>query len=237
MQPTMYDKMTTATAWFTFQLSIPSSGSASARTTRDHIPMMAFARDVAAVVNLVNGPNPPAWLLTFNEPDYSYMGWTPTMTPQQAADAIKPLLARPGTKTKYVAPVVAFTDSGWLDQFFAACNCRKFFSAYNIHQYHPTAQEVITNVKNFHNRYSDKPLWITEVAPGQAGCKVSWDAAGQFMRELYRFAKGSGWIERIFWNSGNQLTNGDQNVCNSWLVDPNGNPGPLLKTFEAMNCT
>jgi hypothetical protein len=44
------------------------------------IPMMAFATDVANAVNLVNSSDAPEYMLTFNEPDYSYMGVTPTYT-------------------------------------------------------------------------------------------------------------------------------------------------------------
>ncbi|KAL8686275.1 MAG: hypothetical protein Q9218_007220 [Villophora microphyllina] len=237
-QPSMYDKITTASEWFTFQLNIP--GSASSRTTQDHIPMMPFASNVADAVNLVNGPNPPAWLLTFNEPDFSYTGvqpGTPTMTPKQAAAAIKPLLDKPGTSTKYVAPVTADSSGAWQEQFFSECNCKDFFSAYNIHQYNKDSNAVISAVTAFHNKFNDKPLWITEIAPGNAGCSVSWDEAGEFMKNVFKFAKGSGFVDKVFWNSGNQLTNGDTNVCNSWLIDAGGNPGPLLATYEGMTCS
>lgn len=54
--------------------------------------MMAVASDVVAAVALVNGLSPPVRLLTFNEPEYSYGGFTPTMISQQASDAIQPLL-------------------------------------------------------------------------------------------------------------------------------------------------
>ena len=50
--------------------------------------MMAFASDIANAVNLVNSPDAPEYMLTYNKPDYSYIGFTPTITPQQAADAI-----------------------------------------------------------------------------------------------------------------------------------------------------
>ncbi|KAI4133640.1 MAG: hypothetical protein LQ338_000152 [Usnochroma carphineum] len=235
-QPSMYDKITTAADWITFQMGMPG-GDASSRTTQDHVPMMPFASNVADAVNLVNGPNPPAWLLTFNEPDYSYAGYTPTMSAQEAADAIKPLLAKPGSGTKFVAPVTANPNSSWLEDFFAACNCKDFFSAYNIHQYQKESTDVIATVNAYHSKWSDKPLWITEVAPGNAGCSVSWDQAGQFMKDIFKFAKGSGFVDRVFWNTGNQLTNGDTNVCNSWLLDAQGNPGPLLATFESVDCT
>ncbi|KAL8765861.1 MAG: hypothetical protein Q9194_006440 [Teloschistes cf. exilis] len=237
-QPSMYDKITTASDWITFQMGIP--GSASSRTTQDHIPMMPFASSVAEAVKAVNGPNPPAWLLTFNEPDFSYPGvtpGTPTMTPEEAAAAIKDLLDHPGTSTKYVAPATADSSGKWQEDFFAACKCKDFFSAYNIHQYNKDSGAVIDAVTAYHAKFSDKPLWITEIAPGNAGCSVSWDQAGQFMKDIFKFAKNSGFVDKVFWNSGNQLTNGDTNVCNSWLIDSSGNPGPLLAAYEAMDCT
>ncbi|KAL9003712.1 MAG: hypothetical protein Q9188_003435 [Gyalolechia gomerana] len=236
MKMSMYDKIKSATEWITFQLKMPD-GEASERTKQDHVPMMAFAEHVKDAVEMVNGPNPPPWMLTFNEPDFSYMGWTPKMTPEEAAAAIKPLLDKPGTSTKYVAPAIVFIDGDWHDKFFAACGCKDFFSAYNIHQYHKESSEVINQVTSFHNRWNDKPLWITEVAPGNANCTLSWDQAGSFMKDIYKFAKNSGFVDRVFWNSGNQLTNADENVCNSWLVDTQGNPGPLLEMFENVDCS
>jgi len=97
--------------------------------------MQAFGTkdNVSTAVDLVNSANPPEWMLTFNEPDLSYGGLTPTMTPEEAASAIEPLLDRPGHKTRYVAPVTANATSDWLPRFSKACNCQNFFSAYNVH--------------------------------------------------------------------------------------------------------
>lgn len=178
-------------------------------------------------------------MLTFNEPDLSYMGATPTMSPPQAASAIAPLIsaAAAGKPTEFVAPVTADPMSSWLNEFYTACNCKPFFSAYNIHQYHPTSAEVISNIQSFRAKFSDKPLWVTEVAPGGSGCTTSWDEAGKFMKEIYAFAKESGFIDRVFWNTGNEIGGGDQNVCNSCLVDTSENPSPLLPMYQAIDCS
>ncbi|KAL8784369.1 MAG: hypothetical protein Q9213_004021 [Squamulea squamosa] len=236
MQPSMFDKMTTAHHWITFGLDIPG-GSASSNAQQAHIPMMAFKEHVAKAVELVNGPNAPEWLLTFNEPDFSYMGLTPTMKGAEAAEAIKPLLAKPGSKTKFVAPVTAFPNDPFLEEFFAACNCKDFFSAYNIHQYHPTSAEVISNVKSYHAKWNDKPLWITELAPGGGGCGKSTQEVGTFMKEMFKFAKESDYVDKVFWNTGNQIDAKDTNVCDSWLLDGSGNAGPLLEIFDAVDCS
>ncbi|KAL9009289.1 MAG: hypothetical protein Q9173_005662, partial [Seirophora scorigena] len=221
MKASMYDMITTATDWITFNMTIPGGG-ASPRTQKDYVPMMPFKDSVADAVKLVNGPNAPEWLLTFNEPDFSYNGpgySTPTMSPQDAAEAIKPLLAQPGSGTKFVAPGPMNPTGNWLPDFFAACNCQNFFSAYNIHQYQPTSQAVINTITEFRGKFSDKPIWITEVAPGAAGCGLGLEKVGQFMKEMYKFAKDSGYVDRVFWNSGNKLDHMDTNVCESWLVD------------------
>ncbi|KAL8800879.1 MAG: hypothetical protein Q9182_004853 [Xanthomendoza sp. 2 TL-2023] len=236
MQPAMYDQMTTAASWITFGMDIPG-GPGSSRVQQDHIPMMAFQEHVAAAVKLVNGPNPPEWLLTFNEPDYSYGNFTPTMSGKEAAAAIKDLLASPGSKTKFVAPATADPNHPFLEEFFAECKCKDFFSAYSMHQYNPSSAQIISNIKAYHGKWSDKPLWMTEIAPGGANCGMGWDDVGKFMKEVYKFAKGSGFVERVFWNTGNQIDPNDHNVCNSWLVDGSGKPGPLFDKFQAIDCS
>ena len=57
------------------------------------------------------------------------------------------------------------------------------------------------------------------------------------MRDIYRFAKESGFVDRVFWNTGNQIDGGDQNVCNSYLLDTGGNPSPLLDPYRAVDCS
>ena len=236
MNARMFDTIGAAQDWLTFSPNIPGPP-ASAHAAAGFVPMMAFASDVPTAIDLVNGANPPEWMLTFNEPDFSYMGSTPTMSPQEAASAIAPLIsAAAGKRTKFVAPVTADPMNLWLDQFYAACNCQPFFSAYNIHQYHPKSADVISTIKAFRAKFSDRPLWVTEVAPGGSGCTTSWDEAGQFMKDIYAFAKGSGFVDRVFWNTGNQIAGSDQNVCNSYLLDANGNPSPLLPTYQAIDC-
>ncbi|KAI4233413.1 MAG: hypothetical protein L6R40_007077 [Gallowayella cf. fulva] len=236
MKPSMYDEMTTASDWITFGMDIPG-GPGSSRAQQDHIPMMAFAKHVPDAVKLVNGPNPPEWLLTFNEPDFSYNGVTPKMTGKEAADAIKDLLAKPGSKTKFVAPATADPNHPFLEEFFAECKCKDFFSAYNMHQYNPSSAQIISNIKSYHGKWNDKPLWITEVAPGGANCAMGPNDVGKFMKDIYGFAKGSGFVDKVFWNTGNQIDASDHNVCNSWLVDASGKPGPLLPIFESIDCS
>ena len=234
--PGMFDTIGAASDWITFGLTGASGGSPAASAA--YIPMMAFASDVPAAVSLVTGPNPPDWMLTFNEPDYAYGGTSPTMNPTEAAAAIEPLLKAGATKTRFVAPVTADSTSDWLDEFYTACNCKSFFSAYNIHIYTPSADTVQQTLEAFHTKYPDQHLWLTEVAPGMAtpACSLGWDTVTTFMQQVYKFAAGSGWVDRVFWNSGNQIGGGDQNVCNSYLLGSSGSPSPLLASYQAINC-
>ena len=209
------------------------------KTDPGQLPMMPYATDVPAAVKLVKSPNPPEYLLTFNEPDYSYEGLTPTMSPQQAAEAIKPLLASPGNHTKFIAPVTANPGSSWLTDFYAACNCQSFFYAYNMHVYKPTLDAAQRDITNFHTKFSDKPLWITEIAPGQANpaCSLSVQDVQGYMTQLYSWGAKQGWIGRIFWNSGNEIPATDHNVCNSYLLDFNSQSSALLNTFNGITCS
>lgn len=235
MNPSMFDKMESASHWITFGLDIPG-GSPSPRAKQAHIPMMAFEKHVSDTVKLVNGPDAPEWVLTFNEPDYSYMGWTPTMDGKTAAAAIAPLLAQPGSKTKYVAPATADPNHPFLEEFFAACNCKDFFSAYNVHSYNPDSAATIKAMDEYHGKWNDKPLWITELAPG-GGCGKSPETVGKFFKDMFKFAKNSGYVDKVFWNTGNQIDGKDTNVCDSWLVDGSGKPGPLMDIFNAIDCS
>ena len=222
------DAISGATNWITF-----GPGNAT-----KEIPMMAFATDVPTAVNLVQSTPAPDYLLTFNEPDYSYAGSTATMSPQQAASAIQPLLNAVTNSTKLIAPAVADSTSDWLPQFYAACNCQNRFYAYNLHVYRPSIADAQSVITTFRSKYGDRPLWITEIAPGGANpaCSLSWQQVQGFMSTLFSWGRQQGWIERIFWNSGNQITNGDTNVCNSYLLDSGGSPSPLLSFFNSVGC-
>lgn len=208
-------------------------------TNPGQIPMMAFASDVPAAVEMANSASPPEYMLTFNEPDYSYMGVTPTMTPQEAADAIRPLLDSPGSgATKFIAPVTADPTSSWLTDFYAACGCQDFFHAYNIHVYLPEAQQTIQKLTDFRGKFPDKPVWVTELAPGNANpaCSLGWDAVEAYMEDVFAWAAGTGWVEKVFWNSGNRIRGDDTNVCNSYLLDEGNQPTPLLAAYTAVQC-
>ncbi|KAI4216100.1 MAG: hypothetical protein LQ351_001598 [Letrouitia transgressa] len=227
--------------WITFGPDIPG-GAAEGQAATAFIPMMAFEKDVTRAKEIINTAH-PEWMLTFNEPDHKYdLGGgdgTPTMEAAYAARVIQQVKPLAGGATRFVGPATADPYNPWHEAFYAACDCQSMFSAYNVHLYTTDLAVVKKTLTDFHTRFSDKPIWLTEIAPGMANppCSVPWDAAAEFMRGVYKFAKESGFIDRVFWNSGNQLTNGDTNVCNSWLVDAGLQPSPLLDAFASIDCS
>ena len=104
--------------------------------------------------------------------------------------------------------------------------------------YYPILGQAQDDINNFHNKFADKPLWVTEIAPGGADphCSLDWPAVESFMDGMFSWGSQTGWIEKIFWNTGNEILN-DDNVCNSYLLDSNGNPSPLVATFSAADCS
>ncbi|KAI4162247.1 MAG: hypothetical protein LQ342_004115 [Letrouitia transgressa] len=225
--------------WITFGPDIPG-GAAEGQAATAFIPMMAFEKDIPRAKEIINSSH-PEWMLTFNEPDHKYdIGpGSPTMEAGYAAQVIQQVKPLAGGTTKFVAPATADPYDPWHDNFYAACDCQNMFSAYNVHLYTTDLAKVNKTLTDFHARFPDKPIWLTEIAPGMATppCSVPWDAAADFMRGVYRFAKESGFIDRVFWNSGNQLLNGDTNVCNSWLVDAGLQSSPLLDVYASIDCS
>ena len=208
--------------------------------------MCAYENDIDTTVEMISKPDAPEYFLTFNEPDHSYQGRTATMSPAAAAqafqklkDAIDGLKAKGTLKTKFIAPAPADMKSTWLDDFFTACDCKDYFHAYNVHVYTPELDSATGQIEAFHQSHDDKPVWVTEIAPGQANpsCSVSWDQAAKYMRGVFHWGKvNNDWVERIFWNSGNQIEN-DINVCNSYLLDKLGGASQLLNDFKSIDCS
>ena len=205
---------------------------------------MKCPSEVDTVIKMVNDGTMPDWMLTFNELDYSYGGFTCTATAQEAGAAMKRLVdavnAKGGVRTQFVAPITADALSDWLPQFYQACGCREFFAAYSLHIYQPSSAQVIGVLNSWRAKYDDKPTWVTELAPGNADppCSLSTDTVGSIMKDVYAFAKKNDWIKKIFWNTGNQIGPEDHNVCNSYLLDRGGNPNSaLLDKFKAVDCS
>jgi hypothetical protein len=228
-----WEKIHSASNWLTFNFGLEDK----------QIPMLGNDnKSVQQAIDVVNGPNPPDFMLTFNEPDNLY-GSNPrkvVLHPQEAADLIKPLLHKRGNHTKFIAPVPAFDKLNWLPEFFGNCSCQDSFSAYNVHVYNKTVEEAKIHINASHKRWNDKPLWITEIAPRQDGVcpnPIPWDHSTKFMQEIYAWGQKTEWIHKIFWNSANEINCTDTNVAASFLLDFKNNPTPLLDPFNKLTCS
>ena len=162
---------------------------------------------------MITGPNPPTYLELFNEPDFSYMGFTPLTSPQDAAKALQPILAAQ-TTTQFISPAVAFTNSDWLSQFNDACGqCvdgpNSKIGIIGAHVYNADPNAVIGLLQTLHGRWPSKRIWITELAPASdpaQGCKLDKAGVVNWMRTLVPRLVGLGYVDRIFWNSGEHVS-------------------------------
>ena len=205
---------------------------------------MKTTAEVDDAIKLVSGDNPPQYLMTFNEPDFSYDG-SSMLDPQTAAQLVKRLFDAPGVdRTKIIAPGPQNSTGTWLPAFFEACQCQQKFYAYQMHVYTPDVSATTAAIAKFNRQFNDKPLWVTEVSPGQAHplCSLSWDQSIAFMQGVFKWAQQQTYVEKMFWNSGNMLPNlksGDEdpNTCNSYLLDRAGQPSPEFDAFNSLTCS
>ena len=168
---------------------------------------------VAEGYSLITGPNPPAYLELFNEPDFSYMGYTPLTSPQDSAKALAPLL-NAQTTTQFISPAVAYTNSDWLTQFNEACGkCidkpDSKIPIIGAHIYNPSPDTVMDLLQKLHATWPSKRIWITELGPASdpaQGCELDKKGVIDWMQTLLPRIVGLGYVDRVFWNSGERVS-------------------------------
>ncbi|KAI9809430.1 MAG: hypothetical protein M1827_006866 [Pycnora praestabilis] len=232
----------------------------SAALDNNQIKIVMNPNDIPNGIDLIQSANPPAYLEIFNEPDFSYADATPLTSPQDAASAIVPLLkawdASNGGKTTLISPAVAFTGSSWLPDFFSSCEslypgCSDKFPIISGHIYKASASDAIAMIQGLSNSFPGKDLWLTELAPssspnagstqsgGEGSCTMPTpgtpDAPGvvQWMQEVLTFCAGSGYVKKVFWNTGEW--SGDFGAtCNPSLTNNDGSSSATA-VLEAYN--
>ncbi|KAI9858221.1 MAG: hypothetical protein M1824_004391 [Vezdaea acicularis] len=223
--------------WIGFTLD--NNPKAGASLNAGQIRVVMDPRNIAEATTLLTSPNPPPYLEIFNEPDFSFGDATPTTDPTTAAKAITPLLAalQKSTTTQLLSPAPAYPQSSYLPSFFAACNCADRFPIITAHIYSPTAQGAIDKIQAVHAQFPSKKLWLTELAPASdpsQGCTL--DAAGMtsWMQTVLSFAAGSGYVEKIFWNCGENgvIYPDNPGQCNPSLTNVDGSATPLLSAMK-----
>ncbi len=162
-------------------------------------------RDVQTAKDLITGPNAPEFLELYNEPDFSFGGWTPITSPEESARTLQDLINTP-TRTKFISPAPAYTYSSWLSDFFARCaGCLDKIPIIGVHVYSPDAQKAIDQIVAVHNSYPTKKLWITELSPASSteqGCALDQNGMISWMQTVTKFAAATGYVDKIFWNCG-----------------------------------
>ena len=200
--------------------------------------------DVDSAVTMMKSNSAPQYLELFNEPDYSYQGITPITDAKTSAQDLAPLFNMPHPNTSYISPALAYANSDWLPTFRDHCN--KCFDQIPIiaeHIYSPDPAAVMGFITQLHNTWPDKKIWLTELSPSSAQCTLQSTGSGpgtvtDYINTLIPQIVGLGYVEKIFWNSGEWstggLTAGGDGSCNPSLTDAQGNPTEVLKALHAV---
>jgi hypothetical protein len=214
--------------------------SAAAAGGIDFVPMIWGANDVGGPI-----PSGSKYLLGFNEPNFKAQS---NMTPEEAAQkwpAVEALAQAQGIPI--VAPAVNFCGSAqdpsgcadpsvtdpytFLKDFFAACSgCQ--VDAIAVHWYNcdvPSLQAYIDGNSNLEGFLQfNKPIWLTEFSCGTSASVADQKA---YMQGAVAYLEANPRVARYSWFSAGPIPN-------ALLMDGNGNPTDLGKTYAALpqNC-
>ncbi|KAL8839385.1 MAG: hypothetical protein Q9170_001779 [Blastenia crenularia] len=200
------------------------------------IPIVMDPANLDAAKKLLTD-SPPGYLELYNEPDYSYENYTPITSPKDSANGLRPLFAI-GASTQFISPAVAYTGSDWLKEFQGNCTeCMDKIGIIGAHVYSVEPQGAIDQIKNVHDQWPDKRIWVTEIGPSTGDPKCQYDAAGMsdWMTKVVNQVKALEYVDRIFWNTGTwSILNNNPNACNPSLTKEDGTATDLLKTYAGL---
>lgn len=137
-------------------------------------------------------------------------------------------------------------NSDWLTTFRDNCNdCFDQIPIIAMHVYNPDPQGVLDQITQLHSTWPNKTIWITELSPATAGCSLTntgtdltaSNTMANYMGTLIPAILKLGYVEKIFWNSGewnSPAINGASDSCNPSLVDANGDATDVLKSLQAV---
>lgn len=193
--------------------------------------------DTDAAVELVQSADAPEYLELFNEPDFSFDGKTKTMDPEPAAQNLAKLFNTPHPKTTFISPALMnATNDHWLPTFNASCKgCFDQIPIIAQHIYNPDPNGALALIKQLHGTWPDKKIWITELSPAAPNCAMDATAIAGYMSTLIPAIIKLGYVEKIFWNSGewdSPAINGAPDKCNPALTDANGKPTDILTSLK-----
>ena len=190
-----------------------------------------------AAVRMLSGPNPPPYLELFNEPDFSFEGFTPLTDPAPAASNLQKLFAAPHPNTKYISPALMDANGPWLPQFNASCNgCFDQIDIIAMHVYNPDPSGVMGQITQLHSTWPTKRIWITELSPATTGCSMDASGIAGYINTLIPQIIALGYVDKIFWNSGENDTpaiNNAPSSCNPSLTNADGSATSILNAYGA----
>lgn len=210
------------------------SGAAAVTTSLDNtqIHQVMDPTEVSAALTLLK-TNPPPYLTLFNEPDYSYGGVTPLTSATDAANDLQPLFAASHPDTTYLSPALADANSGWLTTFRDSCDgCMSQIPIITMHLYNQDPTAALSLIKQLHQTWPDKRIWITELAPGTGnGCSLDTEGIISWLNTLIPQIVELGYVDRIFWNCGESSS---ASTCKTDLTNNDGSPTAILKAYSAI---
>ncbi|KAL8994407.1 MAG: hypothetical protein Q9169_005615 [Polycauliona sp. 2 TL-2023] len=143
----------------------------------------------------------------YNEPDFSFEGFTPLSLPSQSAEDLKPLIEM-DSSTTLISPAPAWTGDHWLEEFSGNCTgCMDKIGIVAAHVYSVDSQGAVDQIKMLHDRWPDKKIWVTELAPSTGGdgappCTWLIKEMKSWMTEVVGQLRALEYVEKIFWNTG-----------------------------------
>ncbi|KAI4142255.1 MAG: hypothetical protein L6R39_005015 [Caloplaca ligustica] len=115
------------------------------------IPMVTDSTELDAAKQKLRG-NAFGYLELFNEPDFSFGGFTPITSPADSATDLKPLIDI-GAPTQLISPAVAYTGSDWLKEFQRNCTgCMDKIGIISAHVYSVEPKGAIDQIKGVHDQ-------------------------------------------------------------------------------------
>ena len=109
----------------------------------------------------------------------------------------------------------------------------------SAHVYKPSPGEAIAMIETLHNTWPNQKIWITELArscdPAQ-GCTMDEQGVIEWMNDVIPGIVALGYVERVFWNSGEagRLCPDNPGLCKPSLTNDDGSPTALLRAYGAI---
>lgn len=256
--------LTNSSYWLNFDAGFDSSCTDPDVIVR-HQPMVVSPDHIHSSYNTITSlPSyaMPAYLLTFNEPNYIYSYGTSdddtnVLDPATAARLWPQLMNYFNPLgIKLIAPSAINcggdpncqnvpTAAGWLSAFQKALNNNASTSgawdaihALSYHTYTTNFESIVNETTSLYEQFG-KPIWVTEIA---SGSNSTMEANVQLMETFVPWANNQSWIERYFWNQATPPEGTDPNIQNSYMVNEsvggkgNGTLTPLGQTYASVTC-